>query len=76
MKYLNELVEGDRISAVYLCKKAAMLTTKNGKEYMSLTLMDRFGKCGCKDMGEPNSEGIGDFDELDYIHITRRGDGI
>ena len=35
MKYLNELVEGDRISAVYLCKKAAMLTTKNGKEYTS-----------------------------------------
>lgn len=69
MKYLNELVEGDRISAVYLCKKAAMLTTKNGKEYMSLTLMDRSANADAK-IWEPNSEGIGDFDELDYIHIT------
>ncbi|MCR5774786.1 MAG: HD domain-containing protein [Lachnospiraceae bacterium] len=69
MKYLNELVEGDRISAVYLCKKMAMLTTKNGKDYMSLTLMDKTATADAK-IWEPNSEGIGDFDELDYIYIT------
>ncbi|MBQ9605993.1 MAG: HD domain-containing protein [Lachnospiraceae bacterium] len=69
MKYLNELAEGDRISAVYLCKKAATLTTKNGKEYMSLTLMDKTANTDAK-IWEPNSEGIGDFDELDYIHVT------
>lgn len=69
MKYLNELAEGDRISAVYLCKKAATLTTKNGKEYMSLTLMDKTANTDAK-IWEPNSEGISDFDELDYIHVT------
>ncbi|MBO6145961.1 MAG: HD domain-containing protein [Lachnospiraceae bacterium] len=69
MKYLNELAEGDRISAVYLCKKAANLTTKNGKEYMSLTIMDKTASVDAK-IWEPNSEGIGDFDELDYIEIN------
>ena len=69
MKYLNELAEGDRISAVYLCKKAATLTTKNGKEYMSLTLMDKTANTDAK-IWEPNSEGIGDFSEMDYIHVT------
>lgn len=68
MKYLNELAEGDRISGVYLCKKAAVLTTKNGKEYMSLTLMDRTANVDAK-VWDPNSDGIGDFDELDYIDI-------
>lgn len=69
MKYLNELAEGDRISAVYLCKKAATLTTKNGKDYMSLTLMDKTANADAK-IWEPNSEGIGDFDELDYIYVS------
>ena len=69
MKYLNELAEGDRISAVYLCKKAATLTTKNGKDYMSLTLMDKTATADAK-IWEPNSEGIGDFDELDYIYVS------
>jgi 3'-5' exoribonuclease len=68
MKYLNELAEGDKVSAVYLCKKAATLTTKNGKEYMSLTLMDKTANTDAK-IWDPDSEGIGDFDELDYISI-------
>ncbi len=68
MKYLNEFAEGDRISGVYLCKKAATLTTKNGKEYMSLTLMDKTANTDAK-IWEPNSDAIGDFDELDYIDI-------
>ncbi len=69
MKYLNELAEGDRVSDIYLCKKAATLTTKNGKEYMSLTLMDKTANTDAK-IWEPNSEGIGDFDELDYIYVS------
>ncbi|HAL32667.1 MAG TPA: hydrolase [Lachnospiraceae bacterium] len=68
MKYLNEFAEGDRISGVYLCKKAATLTTKNGKEYMSLTLMDKTANTDAK-IWEPNSDAIGDFDELDYIDV-------
>lgn len=69
MTYLNELKDGDRVSAIYLCKKAATLTTKNGKEYMSLTLMDKTANTDAK-IWEPNSEGIGDFDELDYIFVS------
>ncbi len=69
MTYLNELKDGDRVSAVYLCKKAATLMTKNGKEYMSLTLMDKTANTDAK-IWDPNSEGIGDFDELDYIHVS------
>ena len=69
MKYLNELAEGDRISDVYLCKKAANLTTKTGKEYMSLTLMDKTANTDAK-IWEPNSDGIGEFDELDYIYVS------
>ena len=68
MKYLNEFAEGDRISGVFLCKKAATLTTKNGKEYMSLTLMDKTANTDAK-IWEPNSDAIGDFDELDYIDV-------
>lgn len=68
MKYLNEFAEGDRISGVYLCKKVATLTTKNGKEYMSLTLMDKTANTDAK-IWEPNSDAIGDFDELDYIDV-------
>jgi len=68
VKYLNEFAEGDRISGVYLCKKAATLTTKNGKEYMSLTLMDKTANTDAK-IWEPNSDAIGDFDELDYIDV-------
>jgi len=68
VKYLNEFAEGDRISGVFLCKKAATLTTKNGKEYMSLTLMDKTANTDAK-IWEPNSDAIGDFDELDYIDV-------
>ncbi len=69
MKYLSELSEGDRISDIYLCKKSATLMTKNGKEYMNLTLMDKTGVADAK-IWDPNSDGIGDFDELDYVDIN------
>ncbi len=69
MTYLNELKDGDRISSVYLCKKAATLMTKTGKEYMSLTLMDKTANTDAK-IWDPNSEGIGEFQELDYIYIS------
>ena len=69
MKYLRDLSEGDRIADVYLCKKAASMITKNGKEYMSLTIMDRTGTVDAK-IWDPDSDGIGDFSELDYIYIS------
>ena len=69
MKYLNELHEGDRISNIYLCKHKQAAVTKNGKPYENVILQD---KTGCMDakIWDPNSQGIDDFDVLDYIDIV------
>ncbi len=69
MKFLSELTEGNKVSDIYLCKKVSTLMTKTGKEYMSVTIMDKTATVDAK-IWDPNSEGIGDFDELDYIDIT------
>ena len=68
MKYLNELHEGDRISNIYLCKHKQAAVTKNGKPYENVILQD---KTGCMDakIWDPNSQGIDDFDILDYIDV-------
>ena len=69
MKYLNELHEGDRISSIYLCKHKQSAVTKNGKPYENVILQD---KTGCMDakIWDPNSQGIDDFDVLDYIDVV------
>ena len=69
MKYLNELHEGDRISNIYLCKHKQAAVTKNGKPYENVILQD---KTGCMDakIWDPNSQGIDDFDVLDYIDVV------
>ena len=69
MKYLNELHEGDRISNIYLCRHKQAAVTKNGKPYENVILQD---KTGCMDakIWDPNSQGIDDFDVLDYIDVV------
>ena len=69
MKYLNELHEGDRISSIYLCKHKQSAVTKNGKPYENVILQN---KTGCMDakIWDPNSQGIDDFDVLDYIDVV------
>lgn len=69
MKYLNELHEGARISNIYLCKHKQAAVTKNGKPYENVILQD---KTGCMDakIWDPNSQGIDDFDVLDYIDVV------
>lgn len=69
MKYLNEMREGSRIQDVYLCKHKQLAVTRNGKNYENVILQDRTGTLDAK-IWEPNSEGIGDFDELDYIYVS------
>lgn len=69
MKYLKELKDGGRIQDVYLCKHKQAMTTKNGKAYDSLVLQDRTGTMDAK-IWDPNSDGISDFDELDYIYVS------
>ncbi len=69
MKYIETFREGDRITDVYLCKKRVQATGKNGKPYETVTLQDKTGTVDGK-IWDPNSSGIGDFNEMDYVHIT------
>ena len=69
MRYIETLKDGERISEVYLCKSKSTATTKAGKEYENVMLMDKTGQLDSK-IWDPNSGGISDFDALDYVAIT------
>ena len=69
MRYIQELRDGSSVKDIYLCKKRVALVTKNGKNYESLTLQDKTGVIDAK-IWDPNSMGIGEFEELDYVDIT------
>lgn len=69
MKYIEQFRDGDRISGIYLCKNVQNASTKNGKNYMNVTIQDKTGTADCK-IWDPNDHGIDDFDKLDYIDIT------
>ncbi len=69
MKFLNQLREGERINDIYLCRSKQSAVTKNGKPYDNLTITDRTASLNAK-VWEPTSEGIEDYEELDYIQIT------
>ncbi len=69
MKYISELKDGGRIQDVYLCKHRQALVTKNGKSYESVILQDRTGTLDAK-IWDPNSAGIGEFEDLDYIYVS------
>ncbi|MDO4650799.1 MAG: HD domain-containing protein [Eubacteriales bacterium] len=69
MRYINELKEGDRVNAIYLCKQKTSAVTKNGKPYDNIILQDKTGTLDGK-IWDPNSNGIDDFDALDYIEIV------
>lgn len=69
MKYLEELHEGDRMSGIYLCKQKQSAVTKNGKPYDSVILQDKTGVLDGK-IWDPNSQGITEFDALDYIDVV------
>lgn len=69
MKYIESLREGERVSAIYLCKSKQTALTKNGKPYENLVLQDKTGTIDAK-IWDPNSQGIDDFDSLDYIDVV------
>ena len=69
MRYIQELRDGSSVKDIYLCKKRVALVTKNGKNYESLTLQDKTGVIDAK-IWDPNSMGIGEFEELDYVDVT------
>ncbi|MCR4695212.1 MAG: HD domain-containing protein [Pseudobutyrivibrio sp.] len=69
MKYINTLKEGDRGTETYLCKKKTQGISKTGKAFESLTLCDKSGTIDAK-IWDVDSEGISDFDELDFVTVT------
>ena len=69
MRYIETLREGERVNEVFLCKHKQSAVTKNGKPYESLMLQDKTGLLDAK-IWDPGSQGIDDFDSLDYINVV------
>lgn len=69
MKFIETLREGEKIQEVYLCRKKMTALTKAGKPYESLMLQDKTGTVDAK-IWDVGSQGIDEFDELDYIMIV------
>ena len=70
MRYINTLHEGEIIRNVYLCKGKRSAETRNGKPYDNLILQDKTGTLDGK-VWDPNSGGIADYDEMDFIEVYR-----
>ncbi len=68
MKFIKDFTPGDRVADIYMCKHMQAATTKNGKTYYSVTLQDKTATVDAK-VWDPNSEGIDDFTDLDYIDV-------
>lgn len=68
MKYIETFREGERISGVYLCKSRQTAMTKAGKAYENVIFQDKSGTVDAK-IWDPNSQGIGNFDSMDYVDI-------
>ena len=68
MKYIENLREGERVGEIYLCKSRQAALTKAGKPYENLLLQDKTGTLDAK-IWDPNSQGIEEFDSLDYIDV-------
>ncbi len=69
MKYIADLNEGDSLSDIYLCKYKVQAETRNGKPYYNVILQDKTGTLDAK-VWEINSDGIADFDVMDYIYVV------
>ena len=68
MKYIETFREGERVAGVYLCKYKQSAMTKNGKTYENVIFQDKTGTVDAK-IWDPNSQGIGDFEAMDYVDI-------
>lgn len=69
MKTIQSIREGERINEIYLCRTKTRFMTKAGKPYDSLLLQDKTGSIDAK-IWDPGSQGIEDFDALDYINVV------
>ena len=69
MRYIESFREGERVSGVYLCKSRQTALTKAGKAYENVIFQDKTGTVDAK-IWDPNSQGISDFDGMDYVDIV------
>lgn len=69
MRYIESFREGERVSGVYLCKSRQSAQTKAGKAYENVIFQDKTGTVDAK-IWDPNSQGISDFDAMDYVDIV------
>jgi len=69
MKYINEVREGETIRSIYLCRGKRSAETRNGKPYDNVLLQDKTGTLDGK-VWDPNSQGIADYDEKDFIEVV------
>lgn len=67
MRYISDLYDGERVVEFYLCKTKQTLQSKNGKNYMSLTLQDKTGSVNAKVWDLNNN--IQSFEAGDFIKI-------
>ncbi|MBR6381608.1 MAG: HD domain-containing protein [Lachnospiraceae bacterium] len=69
MKYIKDFREGEHIREIYLCRNVTNAVTKNGKDYQTVSLMDRTGSIDGK-IWDPSDPGIDEFSRFDYIEVT------
>lgn len=69
MKYIKDLHEGEVVRSIYLCKGKRSAETRNGRPYDNLLLQDKTGVLDGK-VWDPNSQGIADYDEKDFIEVV------
>lgn len=69
MRYIESFREGERVFGVYLCKSRQTALTKAGKAYENVIFQDKTGTVDAK-IWDPNSQGISDFDGMDYVDIV------
>jgi len=67
MRYIENLQEGERVTAHYLCKKRETLKTKSDKNYLRLTLVDRTGEIIANVWSLNNA--IQSFESGDFIKV-------
>ena len=68
LKYIKDIVEGDNIKEVYMCRMKKSCVSKMGKPYESVTLQDKTGSIDAK-IWDPGNAGIEEFGEMDYVEV-------
>ncbi|MBQ6555074.1 MAG: HD domain-containing protein [Firmicutes bacterium] len=68
MRYLNELRDGESVIEFYFCKQRQSMTSKTGKNYLSLVLQDKTGTASAKIWEQNNN--IQSFETGDFIKIA------